>query len=193
MREVTLYGKVAAGRAALVDDADYDVVMAHRWNVSERRPAGRRPKGPYAVVSIRTDGKRTGLLMHALITGWPLVDHRDGNGLNNQRVNLREATIAQNLHNRRPNLSAASPYKGVQKRKKNGRWTGRWTACIAVNGVRLRLGDFPDQIFAAVAYDVAALEHFGEFARPNFGPGGMFGDVPDGDALLAEPNEGSAA
>jgi hypothetical protein len=99
--------------------------------------------------------------MHSLITGLELVDHEDGDGLNNQQYNLRPATISQNLRNGRAQ-EVTSIYKGV------GLHRGRWRARIYVDGRRLSLGYFADEPAAGRAYDAAAREHFGVFACLNF-------------------------
>ena len=101
--------------------------------------------------------------MHRVITGYPLVDHINGDGLDNRRANLRAATATQNNQNRRPSLSR-SGFKGVTKSSKSNGWYAR----IRVNGKLIHLGCYPDPTSAARAYDAAALEHFGEFAWPNF-------------------------
>ena len=100
--------------------------------------------------------------MHALITGFPETDHVNGNSLDNRRVNLREATRSQNNWNRGKQLGS-SRFKGItwDKRDKN------WKAQIQVNYKRISIGRFTDEIEAAKAYDKAAMEHFGEFARTN--------------------------
>jgi len=163
MKTVPLYGKKAAGRVARVDDADYDLVMAHRWNVREsQRP--RRADGPYAYMGIRRNGKQVRVSMHTLITGWPMVDHKDHDGLNNQRSNLRPATVVQNGANRRPVLNHSSRYKGVGWYKP----LGRWRAHIRHSGRLHHLGYFTQEEDAAKAYDDAAQKAFGEYAQLNF-------------------------
>lgn len=153
--EVPLGGSKAAGRVALVDEADYELAMQYRWHVFETERNG-RPCGPYA---------RSGhMFMHTLLTGSLYVDHADLNGLNNRRSNLRPATISQNNANQRPRLGAASRFKGVTLRRTDGYWQAR----IIVNGRRRSLGYFRDEEQAARAYDVAALEVHGEFAYLNF-------------------------
>jgi len=154
-------GKKAPAR---IDDADYDLVAQHRWQVLEFTPRkGRRPAGPYAVTFSAVNGKRTSLLMHTLITGWPMVDHADHDGLNNQRSNLRAATHAQNMANRRSVLGSSSIYKGVRLRPELHKWRAQITVC----GVPRYLGLFSDEEEAALAYNTAALEAFGEFAYLN--------------------------
>jgi hypothetical protein len=165
MRTIPLGGKRAAGRVALVDDDDYDLVMQYRWHVREYwRPGRVRPMGPYAMTNVRRDGRRVTLFMHNLIMGSTGIDHESGNGLDNQRSNLRPATHDQNMHNRRPNLGHSSQYKGVTWRRNSGKWHAR----ITLDGKRRSLGYFAGEEDAARAYDVAALASFGEFARPNF-------------------------
>lgn len=94
----------------------------------------------------------------------PDVDHKDGNGLNNQRSNLRTATRAQNARNRRIRTDNTSGFKGVTWRKD----LGKWNAFIEIKTKRIHLGYFTDPMEAACAYDMAAVKYFGEFAHCNF-------------------------
>jgi hypothetical protein len=172
MKTVPLYGKVAAGRVALVDDEDYEVVMRHRWNVYERiRPNGSHV-GPYATTSVPRDdgqGRIRIVQMHQLLMpGVRQVDHEDGDGLNNQRSNLRPATNVQNHANERKTRTwrgrpTSSRFKGVSWYKAGS----KWMASIQ-DGRKRGLGYFTDEVEAARAYDAAAREAFGEFARVNF-------------------------
>jgi hypothetical protein len=92
-----------------------------------------------------------------------LYDHIDGNGLNNQKANLRLATHQQNCWNTRVSRSSAktSRFKGVS----GSGFT--WTASITFHGTATNLGRFSSQEAAARAYDKAAIECFGEFAKTN--------------------------
>lgn len=164
MKTVPLYGKVSAGRVALVDDEDYDLVMQYRWHVKETlREAPRRSDGPYACTMIG----RTALYMHDLIMDTKGVDHRDHDGLNNQRSNLRTATEQQNRRNTRNRLGYSSPYKGVYWSKIRR----RWHVLITVDSRAQNLGFYASEAEAALAYDDAAREVFGEFAHLNFPDG----------------------
>jgi hypothetical protein len=162
MMTVPLHGPKAAGRVARVDDGDYDLVMAHRWNVLEQDRPGHWPIGPYATTNLPDYG--TTMLMHKLITGWPRTDHADHDGLNNQRYNLRPWTGGQNLQNARKRAGSSSVYKGVSWDKVNRNWLAR----ICVEKHERNLGRYASEIDAAIAYDAAAREAFGEFACLNF-------------------------
>lgn len=91
------------------------------------------------------------------------VDHEDCNGLNNQRYNLRPANQTQNLAHARVRVGMTSPYKGVSYCKR----TKKWVAQICAHGVHKFLGRFNKEYDAAQAYNFAAEELFGEFARLN--------------------------
>ena len=92
--------------------------------------------------------------------GWT-VDHRNGNGLDNRKDNLRPATVALNNQNQKPR-NTSSPYKGVAKAQ------GKWRAAISVGGQFYYLGNHETQEAAARAYDAKAVELLGEYARLNF-------------------------
>lgn len=152
---------LSSGLVALVDESAFEqVVAAGPWHATP--PRGGRV---YAQRSVRRgDGRRTTQKLHSFLTGWAQVDHRNGDGLDNQRSNLREATRTQNNANSRRRTDNTSGFKGVTLDARIGRWNAR----IHVNGRRRSLGYFATAEQAAVAYDSAAREIFGEFARPNY-------------------------
>lgn len=116
----------------------------------------------------RTDPGNVASYLHRLILGAPRgtqVDHIDGDGLNNTRINLRLASASLNGANRGP--TKGRRYKGITP----GKRAGSWLAMITVNRRTRSLGVFESQEDAAKAYDVAALEAWGEFAYQNLPKG----------------------
>lgn len=141
------------GYVALVDDEDYPTVVAlGPWHVKidDRRR--------YAAHSVSRSQK---VVLHRFLTGVELVDHVNGDGLDNRRANLRRATDQQNSWNRGMRSDNTSGYKGAKRHT-----GGRWQATISGR----YLGLFPTAEDAARAYDAAALDQFGEYARLNFPP-----------------------
>ncbi len=152
--------QLTKGYVATVDDEDFDRIAAHKWRALV--------KGPNLVYAIRTaymDGRQKTVLMHREIRPDIVgdIDHQDGDGLNNGRVNLRPCSDSQNGGNRRKGVGHTSKWKGVSwhTRKNN------WKAQIQINGRRVYLGSFLSEMDAAEAYNRAAAVAFGEFAKLN--------------------------
>lgn len=144
---------------ALVDDGeDFELVRPYNWRIYVA------PMTCYAHTYIGVGRARTFVRMHVLITGKRGMDHIDGNGLNNQRSNLREATSAQQKQNRRKSAGKSSQFKGVSWSTTKGYWVAHITGA---NRPR-HIGVFTDEIEAARAYDMEARKAFGAFARTNF-------------------------
>jgi len=138
----------------LIDTADYPAIKMKRWYV-------RRSDAVFYAEA--TDGDSS-VFMHRFL--FPHleqsteVDHRNGNGLDNRRRNLRSATKSQNQQNIRGRQNATG-FKGVSIRR------NKFRAEIKADGKRILLGTFSTLQDAARAYNVAAIEHFGEFAYTN--------------------------
>jgi hypothetical protein len=158
--------QLTQGFVALVDDADYEVVSQHRW----RALVDKRRNKVYAVRKTHGSHKaRKSVYLHRELLGLsdPMVkgDHRNGNSLDNQRLNLRACTTLQNNRNaKKRSDGVSSQYKGVCWHKRYG----KFQAEIKLNGKSEFLGMFADELDAALAYDAAARENFGEFALANF-------------------------
>jgi hypothetical protein len=119
---------------------------------------------------MRIDGIYRTVFMHRHILSAPkglVVDHVDGDKLNNQRSNLRICTHAQNCRNKVKNHNNKSGFKGVSWDS----WNQRWKSAIEHHGVSIALGNYRDPIEAARAYNAKARELFGEYARLNEIPG----------------------
>lgn len=149
---------------ALVSPEDYRRVVKRKWSVAKRR--GRI----YAETNMKIDGVWKRVLLHRFILEAPAgqkIDHKDGNGLNNLRDNIRFATHNQNAQNagRRVYMGKrSSRFKGISWSKV----MNKWHAQIMANRKYHNLGYFESEEDAARAYDSAAKELHGEFARTNF-------------------------
>lgn len=152
---------LSQGLFALVDDSDYDFLMQWKWTANKER------KTFTAYRQSNQTTSRTFIYMHRLIMNMPkkgiFVDHIDGDGLNNQRNNLRLCTNAENLMNRGANKNNTSGYKGVTFYRRLNKWHGQ----IMLNRKQLHLGYFTSKEAAARAYNEAAKKYFGEFAKIN--------------------------
>jgi hypothetical protein len=149
------------GLVTLVDDDDYEWISQWKWYASVVK--GERKF--YATTDL--DGRS--IKMHRIILGLQPrdgveVDHRDGDSLNNQRHNLRQATHSQNMANIGLRKTNKSGYKGVHWNKRAGKWMSQ----IRKKGTRIHLGTFTDAEEAARAYDAKAKELHGDFAYLNF-------------------------
>jgi hypothetical protein len=151
------YVPLTKGYEAIIDVADIGVVFGFNWCAVESRSTA------YAVRNSQ-NGNKKHIRMHRVILGAAengLVDHVDGNGLNNRRDNLRLATRSENQRNRPAPKHNTTGIKGVS-------WCGtsaKWRACIAFDGRFKSLGYFPSKEEAALAYKKASEEFHGKFGR----------------------------
>ncbi len=142
---------------AIVDTEILRQLILYRWELSEYK------KFRYAR---RHVGSKT-IYMHRVIMNAPYgmqVDHINGNGLDNRRVNLRICNASQNQQNQRIRRCTSSRFKGVYLHTLSKKWIAR----ICVKGKLKHLGTYNIESYAAMAYDVKAVELFGEFANLNF-------------------------
>lgn len=142
------------GRETVVDAADFAALLdlGVKWCVND----GYAVNAKYGRLHRYLLGAKVG----------EMVDHINGDKLDNRRANLRIATNSQNQANRRANRGT-SKFKGVCRQR---RPTSKdvWVARIVVEGRQMHLGSFDAEIDAARAYDAAATKFFGQFAHPNF-------------------------
>ena len=149
MKELAL----TQGKFALVDDEDFERLSEYNWRCDKDR--ARCGNFEMAHIVLQTD--------HT-------IDHKDGNTLDNRKLNLRKCSHSQNHGNSKKTTSkTSSKYKGVTFHKR----TERWRAIIGLTNflgqyIRISLGCFVIEEDAAKAYDEAARKHFGEFACLNF-------------------------
>lgn len=146
------------GRFTLVDAEDFAALSAYKWHTAN---------GYVKRTSLARHGRRRNLYMHREIMkpmGRLVVDHRDGNKLNNTKANLRVCTSSQNHANAIRASHNTSGYKGVSY---DSRWK-KWRARLHINKKEIWLGYFSLARDAALAYDKAARLYFGRYALTNF-------------------------
>jgi hypothetical protein len=154
--------RLTEGKFTLVDQNDF-----YRLNIFQWFAEGKGDR-LYAMRPLLSRDKPSRMVrMHRDITNAPpgiLVDHKNGNGLDNRRDNLRLATHTQNMQNRRKLKNTSSKFIGVHFDKHSAQWRAR----ITYKAKKLHLGRFDNEIAAAKAYDAVARKYHGEFARLNF-------------------------
>lgn len=163
--------KLTRGMVALVDDSDFEYLNQFTWYADKGGNTFYANRNEYHTEN--GIGKQRKIKMHRQILGLtdPKVfgEHEDGNGLNNQRYNIRPATRSQNQMNRGSFKNSISKYVGVCPKKlfyKNKTYT-YWLAQVYKNGIRVYRKTFKTEIEAAIAYNKAAVEHHKDFAKIN--------------------------
>jgi hypothetical protein len=151
------------GKVTIIDLDDWELIRARTWGTAYSRQS----RTPYALTSVPLrDGRWTKIYLHRfLLKPKPgvRVDHKNHDGLDNRRSNLRFATAAESARNTRSREGSSSKYKGVtwdKNRKK-------WNACIKLGPTTYMLGRFDSETKAALAYNKRAREEYGEFAYLN--------------------------
>ena len=169
---LTLEGNHGEVMTCLIDTVDYDKIKSHHWHARKKKTDGTY----YAFA--KTKGHR--IPMHQLVTGQRGVDHRNRNGLDNRRLNLRPATSSQNNANVR--VIGVSRFHGVSWHKSSR----KWQAQITCNYQHTHVGLFTSEEEAARAYDAVARKLHGEFANLNFPTPEELGPT----AILKVPDRG---
>lgn len=147
---------LASGIPVVFDDADSDLILSYRWH---KHVAGKNVYARGYPLGKRSSGL---VYMHRLLTDAPKgtdVDHRNGNGMDNRRGNIRICSRSQNNANRKVAVGVVG-IKGVY-------WDGRcnvWRAEIHKDGVKHRLGRFKRLEDAADAYRQKSLSLYGNFS-----------------------------
>jgi hypothetical protein len=155
--------KLPSGEIAVISEQDKDRVSSHKWYVAKKNNG---KKYIYAFTQ-NSEGKKTFLYLHRLILALQpsdgmIADHINGDTFDNRRENLRVATPAQNNWNSKKK-GGSNKYKGISLIKE----TGMWDVRINANNRRYYLGHYRTEEEAALAYNKAAYELHGEFARVN--------------------------
>lgn len=167
MKTLLIKNKRYGDTLTFVDDEDYEYLNQWKWYLQVTD--GKQ----YIIRSVparENNGIRTSKSMHIEIINrhfnleYEVIDHKDGNGLNNQKCNLRPCSQGGNVKNRCSAKSSTSKYLGVGWDSYNK----SWKAQIRIKGKSTHLGSFQDEIDAAKAYDEAAKLYHGEFANLNF-------------------------
>lgn len=142
---------------AIVDTKNLRLLSVNKWHIAIT------PYKRYA----RRCGQGETVYMHREILDAPEgfeIDHINGNGLDNREANLRICTTSQNQQNSTKKANQSSLFKGVDWDKAAGKWRAR----ITVSRKLIYIGRYKSELMAAKAYDIKAVELFGEFANLNF-------------------------
>lgn len=147
--------QLSKGYSAKISDEDFNLISKYKWCASK---LGNK-------IYVITGKGKNRIKMHRLIMGINdssvLVDHKDGDGLNNQRDNLRVCNDSQNNANRTPWQTKHSKYLGVYKRGE------KWIAGSRKDGKLVRVYNIETEVQAAIEYNKLAIIHHGEFAKLN--------------------------
>lgn len=155
--------KLACGNVVIVDSDDAHLVAAKKWRF--RNPGSTPHQSAYVVA---TDGQKQVFLHRVIVGAAPgtIIDHINGDRLDNRKSNLRQASHTENMRNRKKHADGRhSVFKGVSRFS-----NGKFRALIRDGSKQIYLGSFETEVSAAFAYDVASLQIHGDFGRRNFLP-----------------------
>jgi hypothetical protein len=157
--------ELTRGYRTTIDANMYNLIRPHRWHVMTSN------NKQYAIHTKRINkdvnhGKNKCIMMHRLIMGvkeynGTVIDHIDGDGLNNRKSNLRVCTHSENHMNQKVRINSFTGLKGVFYDKRRN----YYYSSIIVNSKCIYLGSFESPDMAKKAYDNAAIKHFGEFFK----------------------------
>ena len=176
--------ELTRGYEVEIDQDDYELIQTvGKWYTSNTKTMYAEKRltenqlniiNEYLITNNRNPISKKTLMMHRLIMNAnsdQIIDHIDGNGLNNKKENLRFVTKSENSQNKKRKSTSSSKYKGVYyaATEKNN-LKKPWRAYIkdSKSNKKITLGHFLTEEEAAKAYDQKAIELFGEFARLNF-------------------------
>jgi hypothetical protein len=146
--------ELTKGHHAIIDKEDFDLIVGYSWHYSQG----------YAYAIDKTTKER--VAMHRLIGGLSntnyVVDHINGNGLDNRKANIRICTVAQNSKNKASHADSIVKYKGVSI------YRGKYVSTIMADYKRYHIGVFNTDFEAAKAHDFEAVKRHGDYARLNF-------------------------
>jgi len=158
--------KVSNKKFAIVDDSDFEKLNKFKWYLN----TGYAVTAKYVKGSGRKNQKQIRILMHRLIINCKkgeIIDHINGNKLDNRKVNLRICNFSENIRNSSKRKNCISRFKGVSKLNK------KWRCRLTLNYKEIHIGTFENEIQAAMAYDISSRDLYGEFAKLNF-PNGLW-------------------
>lgn len=145
----------------ILDEEGLKLWDSHNWSIGLAKNTTNK-----IFYVLRKDAKGKTIRFHREILNICLpniyVDHINGNGLDNRRINLRQATPAENSRNARKNKKKNNQYKGISQRP-----SGKYRTRIRVDTKLITLGEFDSKHAAAIAYNIAAKKYFGQFANLN--------------------------
>jgi hypothetical protein len=144
----------------LVSPQDRELIESERWTADFRKD---KSAARHYARSWRAHRIQQESYLHRRLLPGTMPDHRNANGMDNRRENLRPADCSLNSANNRKRKNTTSQFKGVGYFKRDR----TWQATLTFRSKCLYLGRFRTELEAAAAYDKAARQHFGDYARPN--------------------------
>jgi hypothetical protein len=155
-------------KIVLFDDEDYNLINNYKWYINFVR-------GKFYVISVkRKNNVVSQYKIHRVILGVTnsniKIDHINNDGLDNRKINLRIATVAENSRNVGANKTSTTGYKGVYLYKNNNKNRGKYTATLRYNSKKIFGGYFATAELAALKYNELSLKYHGNFAYLNIIP-----------------------